>query len=412
MAYSVFEWLDKAIVQQESRDSRASRIPAVWPSEASAELVTIGVSPIVGACARKVFFRMTGEAISDQVDAVGAWRWVLGRKIEEHAGVLAKEAGIFAAAGVKGLAKDIYLPYELDLVTVDPRSATETSDGKLKAYIDECKSFYGYNATKEIISEHKPKLENLMQTILYLNEVRTGKRLKELIRESLENQKTKPHIRNRIEILEQVVDQISDDPIGARILYFARDSGERAEFDIGLERDFDGLTYPTVNGHIWKVFSLESIYERFRIVQAFWFNARRTAFERLAERGILKPETLKLVLNPGDETDEAQYSAEEVQRHNEYLDKLAQEVRGLPASFLPPAEYEFSYSAPKIEQLFSQGLIGKIKYQDWKKKKAGKTRIGDWQCAYCSYRKKCVPLQNPNFAVSMFDISDFVLADE
>lgn len=55
-------------------------------------------------------------------------------------------------------------------------------------------------------------------------------------------------------------------------------------------------------------------------------------------------------------------------------------MRALPASFLPPAEYEWSWPASKIEEFFRQGFISKTRYQNWSKQKPGFERLGAWQC--------------------------------
>jgi len=95
-----------------------------------------------------------------------------------------------------------------------------------------------------------------------------------------------------------------------------------------------------------------------------------------------------------------------------YLELLAAEVRLLPDSFLPPAEYEWAYSPTKVETLAASGEIGKTRYQDWKKKKLGKDRIGDWQCLYCAYKSICVPKQNPNWGYQLYDISQMDIETE
>jgi hypothetical protein len=143
--FKVFDYVDAALVSQENREPRAARIPSVWPSEASADRIDKTEGPIVGSCHRKSFGRMVGWPITNQVDPVGAWRFVTGRSIEDHLTLLAKNSKpqIYAANGIRHFVKDIYLPFELDLVVKDPNTN--------RGWIVECKTVYGYQAEKEII---------------------------------------------------------------------------------------------------------------------------------------------------------------------------------------------------------------------------------------------------------------------
>src|ERR1039457_6838061 len=54
----------------------------------------------------------------------------------------------------------------------------------------------------------------------------------------------------------------------------------------------------------------------------------------------------------------------------------------LPSTFWPAAEYEWKYSAEKIQTLGEAGIIGKTKYMAWQKRAKGKTHLGAWQCAH------------------------------
>src|ERR1035438_5667218 len=55
-------------------------------------------------------------------------------------------------------------------------------------------------------------------------------------------------------------------------------------------------------------------------------------------------------------------------------------------TFWPPAEYEWKYSAEKIQTLGEAGIIGKTKYRNWQKRAKGKTHLGAWQCAHCPFQ--------------------------
>ena len=405
--FSLFDYIDTALVKQESHDARTSNVPAVWPSEASANRIDRTVCNIYGACMRKSYYRMTGIPITNQVDPIGAWRWVTGRLIEGTLVDLARSTDpmIYAANGVRTFVEEFYMPLELDLVVVDPKDR--------KGWICECKTYYGYMAAKDIKSG-KPKIENVMQTVLYLNEVRNGAKLKQLIKEGLADKEdvNSKSSRNRIEAQLDIVEQIDDGEIGAKLVYIARDDCARTEFTIGIAEDFDGAHYPVIDGQMWKIFTVESIYERFRTLQNYWFLARQEGVNRLKAKGIEPPTSLNLVLVRGDTAGNAELVDIEKDANKKYLDLLAEEVRLLPDTFLPPAEYDWSYSATKIETLAASGEIGKVKYQDWKKKKLGKDKIGDWQCAYCPYKSTCIPKQNPNWSYQLYDITSMEVDGE
>jgi MoaA/NifB/PqqE/SkfB family radical SAM enzyme len=112
-----------------------------------------------------------------------------------------------------------------------------------------------------------------------------------------------------------------------------------------------------------------------------------------------------LVSGPEDQIENKELTQEE----SDYLNRLEQEVRNLPDMYWPPAEYEWAYSAEKVEKLYSIGEIGKLKYNDWKKKKIGKDRIGSWSCSYCSYKRLCIPRQNANMASHFYDVDNLML---
>jgi hypothetical protein len=263
-------------------------------------------------------------------------------------------------------------------------------------------------AKKEIEINGQPKISNLMQVCLYLNEFKTGAKLKEVIAESIIQKNLGVDIRNRIEVDEVNLAKLSDGPLQAKLIYISRDECLRKEFDISIKEDFDGNHYPCVNGIMYRMFSIESMYSRYKILQSYWFAARSAAVDKLAKKGTHKPSTLNLVLNPGDPIDTKAVTEEE----ENYLKLLEAEVRNLPDTYWPPAEYEWSYSSEKIERLYSIGEIGKAKYTDYKKKKLGKDRIGSWNCAYCSYKKICIPKQGTGAFGFQFDIDNLELSDD
>src|ERR1017187_3721546 len=172
----LFPLLDGALLSQETRTAHAARTPRVWPSEASAVLFAQRESDIIGGCHRKSYWRLTGEPQTNTIDVIGARRFRTGRAMELDIITLAKDAGVFVACGVRYHVADIDLPLELDLVVCDP------DDNKL--YIVENKTIYGYVSNKKVIKEGRPKLEGVMQSVIYLNEFGNGVKLKRIIRES------------------------------------------------------------------------------------------------------------------------------------------------------------------------------------------------------------------------------------
>jgi len=124
------------------------------------------------------------------------------------------------------------------------------------------------------------------------------------------------------------VDQFKDRIPRAKIVYYARDSVARAEFDMYLAPS-NGQTYPVVNGVMDKTFSLENIYMKYREL--------RDCFEK---------------------------------------------------KVVPPRSYALRWDAKTIEDKYAakDGSVSKTKYEAWKKK--GEP-IGDFQCSYCSFCNHC-----------------------
>ena len=408
--FNVFSYLDPALVKEEMGDPYASKTPAVWPSEASAERVDKTLFNIVGKCHRASFMRMMGFSVTNPADATGAWKWLMGRAIESGLTDQARLAGIYAANGVKHFIRDITLSLEFDVIAVDPVDK--------RGWILECKSYSGYYAKKEIETMNKPKLENLIQICLYILEARTGKRLKAMIQKSLDERKVLDkkvrdfkkngevfEHRNRSEADKKMVKSMSDGPIGGKLLYVDRDSASRKEFTIEIYQDFDGFHYPQVDGVPFKIFTMESVYSRYKTQQGYWFRARAQGAQNLAQKGILPPPSLKLVLCAQDVVDGegfVQKTREDLIAESNYLTLLEDEVRLLPSSFWPPAEYEWSYSPVRVELLFEHGAIGKTKYNDYKKDKI--KRLGDWQCSYCSVAGHCLKEARPELQYLITDL--------
>lgn len=160
--------------------------------------------------------------------------------------------------------------------------------------VHNCKSFYGYEANKEICGNSKqigaPKTSQLLQVLTYLQ-----------------------YFKDRFPY--------------AKMIYYARDSANRAEFDITLQEEAPGKTRPVINGVPDNRFYVENI----------------------------------------------------INRYKELHQAVSQQK-------VPDRDYDAAYSKEKVEKRYEAGEIGKTKYQDWLK---GKEVISDWQCRYCNYMDLC-----------------------
>ena len=332
----LFAYIDAALVEAENRPSFTAREPRVWPSEASAELFDQRKDRVVGKCHRASFFRLTGRPVERRADAVAARKFRIGRACEKDMVEMAMEAGIHVASGVKCMSKTLTLPFELDLVVIDP----DTND----AYVVENKSFAGYYKTSEL-KKGKPSIENVVQALLYLNEIKTGAELKRVIAAALvKNASQKdPEKRARLQVTEDLLAKVNDGPLKCKLAYEYRAEGTPFEFDVSLWEDpFDNMHYAEVDGEPWQLFTVESIYERFRNLQDYWYKARAAAVEQLADQGIFEPDdtAFDFVREAWDEA-------------------LGNAMRGLPSAYWPPAEYEFQYPHDKIVSLYQEGLLAK-----------------------------------------------------
>jgi hypothetical protein len=401
--FDLFSHLNKALVQLEKRNDYTSKSARIWPSESSAVLFEPQATRVIGGCHRKVFYRLTGEKTTSQMDAVGGRRVRTGKAIEEDTTFQAMEAGLHIASGVRMYVPKIDLAFELDLVVIDPSSG--------QPVICENKTIYGYTATRDILGnahhKGKPKLEHVLQTLIYINEIRSGGHLKQVIEAALQDRPGNK--RNRVKVSEDNLALIKDDAqIYGKICYETRDTCQTCEFNVEIYEDFDGLHYPQVNGDIWKIFTVESIYERFEIIQGFFNKAQSEAIRILQERNIVRQASL-----PQDASEDAVIAWK--QQEEAFWEQVGEEMRRLPLTYLPPADYEYRYDDQKIEDLYSKGLIAQTKYKEWKTWKNGKRRkqgtpiIGDWQCRYCNFKLQCIPLQCPDLA-SM--CADMMVEDE
>jgi hypothetical protein len=436
--FRIFDHIDSVIVSKHNREERVSREPRVWPSAASVEPFDQSVHKIEGKCGRQVFYGWTAEENDGRIDAKASWKFEAGNLLEAALTELAatprktlvpqpdgsvqeETISIKVASGVRIFVEDILLSFELDLVVINPNNN--------RAIIVENKTFSSKNYTKqkEILKEGKPAISNLLQVLIYLFEIRTGARLKQAILKGLAERQQKDAKKaeleargltyehhNRIEVVMENFEKLDDGPLTAKLTYLDRSDGLTQEFDISIERDeVDGMHYPVIGYHgaigyerkVWKDFPIESIYARFRALQQYYRKAKEEAEKLLASQGVLPPEQPDDIFSTPEER--AQFREDD----KEYWSKLAETMRTLPDNFLPPPEYELSYSPEKIEMMWAKGLIAKTRYEGWKKKHKGKENIGDWQCTFCDYRRACVSRTRPDLVYLIQDINAAVDAE-
>lgn len=247
-----------------------------------------GIARVEGTCMRASYYRYTGvEGLP--TDAYSEWIFRLGKKVEDILVEEWKQMGIWVSNNVKFYDKEYNISGEIDVLLCNPETQ--------KLFATEVKSFYGYYATKEICGTPrqagKPKTNHLLQTLIYLD------------------------VCKRYKILDY-----------AKLIYYARDSASRKEFDVDIVQDGEHKR-PMINGVIDYRFTIEEIYDRYAELQG-------------------------------------------------YLERQE----------LPPAEFEMKWDAAKVQKFYDLGEVSKTAYQDFQKN-PDKKPVGDWQCRYCAYKNTC-----------------------
>lgn len=199
------------------------REPHFYPSEASVAFTNKqGKRQILGNCMRKSYFRFTGSVESSPTSPYSEWIFALGKSVEQILVEQWKQMGIWVGNNIKFYDQKRNVSGELDCIIRDPET------GNLICI--EVKSFYGYNATKELIGnksqDGKPKDAHLMQLLIYLDQTK------------------------------DVIDH-------GKLIYYARDSADRTEFTIKLVKDADKTRF-AINGKIDYRFTLDDVYDRYQ----------------------------------------------------------------------------------------------------------------------------------------------------
>jgi len=269
------------------------RQPHFYPSEASLQWVDFsGEKRTAGTCARAVYFRYTGSFPSRTTSPYTQWIFALGKAVEEILVEQYKQMGIWVTNNVEFYWPEYNIKGEMDVIIHEP--------GTNRLIPCEIKSFYAYQATRDLMGNSKvsaaPKTSQMLQTLIYLY-------------------------------------RFQDQFPYAKMIYYARDSANRTEFDISLLSEGENKTRPVVNGVPDTRFYVENILARYREIE--------------------------------------QYCQMQI---------------------VPPGDYELQWSEEKIRRRNELGEVAKGKFEKWEKaSKKGKDTeiIGDWQCNWCSYKDVC-----------------------
>lgn len=289
--FRIFDILDQHL----TREAIPSfRFPHLYPSEAS---VIDSDGKVHGACLRSVWYRLNRVPQTNPPNARAQWIFEMGLLVEDLIIRKCKEAGIWFDDHVKWFNPEYHVSGEVDLIIRhpdDPDILTGT----------EIKSFYGYQATAEIMGTRTrpgfPKINQLLQTFLY-------------------------------------VDWFKEVLSGFKMVYLDRGGPEnRRDFDVWFQEvSVDGqdevLIYPVVDGQVYTKFTLNGVYDRFRLVWDYYLNKE-----------------------------------------------------------LPPRDYKLYYTKEEMAQRIQAGLVSKTDAEGFKRHPDRlKYRKADWNCRYCSYRNLC-----------------------
>jgi hypothetical protein len=263
------------------------------PSEASCRWIDPqGEVRIAGTCQRAVFFRATGTVPGGSHSPYTEWIFALGKAVENILIEQWKQMGVWVANSVEFYWPEYNIKGELDCIVHEP--------GTNRMIVCEVKSFYGYQASRDLMGNTKvgakPKTSQMLQTLVYLY------RFQDMF----------PY---------------------AKMIYYARDSANRTEFDISLVKEGENQTRAAINGVIDTRFYVENILARYREVE-----------------------------------------------------------QDIALGNVPPPDYELSWDDEKVRHRYDMGEVAKGTFEKWEKAKSkGKEAeiIGDWQCSYCQYKNVC-----------------------
>ncbi len=243
----------------ESYMANKVRLPVVreeffWPTEASVELDEKypGEPNVIGTCMRAAYYRYIGGFTGDPYTAYNHWTFAIGHALEAHLRETWKQIGIWIDNSVKFRSAEKHISGEMDVVLMDIYTK--------KPFICEVKSYYGYDATKNLKGNPKkgilgaPKDPHLMQICIYLD----------LHKHLIAENKWSPY---------------------GKLIYLDKVGKDNVEFTIELKQEGSN-TFPVVNGLVSRKFSVEQIYERFEKLYTY------------IEQKILPPRDYELEFSP------------------------------------------------------------------------------------------------------------------
>lgn len=280
---------------------KTERLPTLYPSQASCRSAVDG-QPI-GACIRANWYRIQGYEESNPSDVWSQYVFAGGNLWEGFVTEKLKQMGLWRANNLKFQDLSRFISGEVDILIFDPTIN--------RNIILEMKTFYGYNAEKQLMGTRDvapaPKSQNLLQAFYYL-----------------------------IQFASQGIEDVA-------LLYFARDSHKRIQFNIRLHLE-DGVYYPQVS--------------------VPWRGGMHTYIDRR-------------ITNVG------------------ILDRYSELLSFVEKDEMPPPDFDHIYTDEVIEAIYSGDLdaeksISKTDYENWKKNPR-KNQIGYFMCRkYCNHRDKCL----------------------
>src|SRR5579863_1146443 len=211
--------------------SKKVKLPVIkedffYPTEASVELEPEhpGEPNVIGTCMRAAYYRYMGGFVGDPYSEYTHWIFLTGKAVEKELIETWKQMGLLIDSNVKFRSKEHHISGEMDVILTDIYD-------KDHPILVELKTYYGYQATKDIKGNPKygiagkPKDPHLLQVLIYLH-------------------------------LHQHIFKY------AKLIYMDKTCKDNAEFTITLTKEGDN-TYPVINGIVNRRFSIEQIYERF-----------------------------------------------------------------------------------------------------------------------------------------------------
>ena len=201
----------------------APREPHLYPSEASVVITDDdGSTYVEGTCMRAAYLRYTGASGAPH-NARTELIFAQGNMIEQYLIGLWKEMGIWVGDAVEFYWPEYNISGKLDAIIREP-----TEEGKLVGL--ECKSFYGYDAHKNIMGNKStpgfPKMNQLLQTLVYTY-----------------------YFRGHLDHF--------------KMIYFARDDVKRREFTVSERETSPGTWHPVIDGKIYNKFTINDVLDRY-----------------------------------------------------------------------------------------------------------------------------------------------------